>query len=207
LWLQPGFAANARRIELTAPDAFEKRPVWQTRIAFVGMVTGFAVLALFGSRYGRFYGQTALVSAALALVLLSLTWVDLDRFLLPDVLTLPLIAGGVAYSSLFGAGLWLSLAGALVGYSIVAGLALYWRRRFGREGIGLGDAKLLAGGGAWIGLFGVPLILLFASGSALLVVALVALFGRRLDGKSVLAFGPMLALAIWAVWCLPFLVP
>ncbi len=162
---------------------------------------------MFAAGSERFYGRSTIMSAGLALVLLVLAWIDLDRFLLPDVLTLPLIASGLLYAALFGSGLWSGLAGAIVGYGLVAGLAYFWRVRLGREGIGLGDAKLLAAGGAWAGLFALPVTLLIASGSALLVVAVMAVLGKTVDRQLALPFGPMLALAIWTVWCLPFLAP
>ncbi len=179
----------------------------QTALVFAILVIVFAGLAVLAAGSDRFYGHSAVISVGLALVLLVLAWVDLDRFLLPDVLTLPLIASGLLYTALFGAGFWLGLAGAGVGYGLVSGLAYFWRARLGREGIGLGDAKLLAAGGAWAGLLALPVILLIASASALLVVAVMAGLGKSVDRQLALPFGPMLALAIWTVWCLPFLVP
>ncbi len=192
---------------MNQPDLYTKRPVRQTIAAFVTVLAAFVVLAIAGQGSGRFEGQMIVWSTALAATLLALVWIDLDRFLLPDILTLPLIVGGVVYSTVAGSGIWLSLFGALVGYSLIAGLAYYWRTRLGREGIGLGDAKLLAAGGAWVGLFGIPLILLVGSGVALIMVAVLAISGRRPEGQTTLPFGPMLALGIWSIWCLPFLLP
>jgi len=192
---------------VTQPDFSAKRPIRQTIAAFVAVLAAFLVLAGAGQGSGRFDGQMLPWSMVLAATLATLVWIDLDRFLLPDMLTLPLIVGGVAFSVLTGPGIWLSLFGALVGYSLIAGLAYFWCTRFGREGIGLGDAKLLAAGGAWVGLFGIPLILLVGSGAALGMVAVLAISGRRPEGHTALPFGPMLALGIWSIWCLPFLIP
>ena len=192
---------------MSQPDLSTKRPGWQTIAAFVVVLVAFIALAFAGQGSGRFEGQMIAWSAVLVAVLLALVWIDLDRFLLPDMLTLPLIVSGVAYSALAGGGIWLSLFGALVGYSLIAGLAYYWRTRLGREGIGLGDAKLLAAGGAWVGLFGIPLILLVGSSAALAMVAIMTLLGRRPEGQTTLPFGPMLAVGIWSIWCLPFLLP
>jgi len=114
---------------------------------------------------------------------------------------------GVLYSAVLGQGLLLSALGGLVGYSLIAGLAFYWRNQFGREGIGLGDAKLLAAGGTWIGLFGLPFILLIASGGALAIIAILAVFKKPIGPQSHIPFGPALSIAIWAVWCLPQVLP
>lgn len=192
---------------MTQPDFSTRRPIAQTRMMFGAIFIGFSALAVFGLTQASITPLIGAVSVILACALLALCWIDLDRYLLLDILTLPLIVSGVTYSALYGVGFWLSVFGGLVGYSVIAGLALYWRRRFGREGIGLGDAKLLAAGGAWIGLFGVPLILLFASGGALLLVGIMALFKQSVGQQTVIPFGPALALAIWAVWCFPGLLP
>ncbi len=192
---------------MSQPDLYTKRPAWQTITAFAAVLAAFVVLVIAGYDSGRFEGLMIVLSTVLAVALLGLVWIDLDRYILPDMLTLPLIAGGVIYSTLAGVGVWHSLFGALAGYSLISGLAYYWRRRFGREGIGLGDAKLLAAGGAWVGLYGIPPILLVGSGLALAMVAVMAVSGRRIEAQTALPFGPMLALGIWSVWCLPFLLP
>ncbi|QLH39834.1 MAG: prepilin peptidase [Defluviicoccus sp.] len=73
-----------------------------------------------------------------------------------------------------------------------------WLRH--RDGLGLGDAKLLAAGGAWVSWWGLPTVVLLAAVTALLV----ALVRRALGDRSVvgqrLAFGPELCLGIWLVW-------
>jgi leader peptidase (prepilin peptidase)/N-methyltransferase len=69
----------------------------------------------------------------------------------------------------------------------------------GREGLGQGDAKLLAAGGAWLGWEALPWVVLLA---AMLGLAL-ALFRRArgvaLTRETALPFGPPLALAIWII--------
>jgi leader peptidase (prepilin peptidase)/N-methyltransferase len=77
--------------------------------------------------------------------------------------------------------------------------ALYHALR-GREGLGGGDAKLLAASGAWLGAAVLPEVILFAALSALTAAACLRLAGLRLGIHSALPFGPFLALATWVLW-------
>ena len=93
------------------------------------------------------------VNCGFGWALLALAWIDWDSMLLPDALTLPLIPAGLL------ATLWLEpelatdhALAAAVGYTALRGLALVYRRVRGRDGLGEGDAKLLAALGAWVGL-------------------------------------------------------
>ena len=139
-------------------------------------------------------------STVLAGGLLALSYIDLRTGLLLDILTLPLTVLGLAFS--VWAGDWmLSLAGAILGYAMIAGLAYYWRVRRGYEGIGLGDAKLLAAGGAWVGVMGLPLLLLIASSVGILAAIVVARTTQSTSDRLAIPFGPSLALGIWVVWC------
>ena len=143
-------------------------------------------------------------AVVLAATLILLSAIDAATHRLPDVLTLPLIGAGLIWSGGMGwSVLFLSALGAVIGYAIIAGLNGYWRWRRGVEGIGLGDAKLLAAGGAWCGVMGLPFILLISSAAGLLVSA----FTLKAIGKETksirttrIPFGPFLALGIWFVW-------
>ena len=137
----------------------------------------------------------------LLLTLLSLTVFDVRTLRLPDFLTLPLIAAGIAVNGfIFSA--WLpALIGAALGYGVLVALEVGYRALRGRDGLGRGDAKLLAAGGAWCGAWLLPMILLAGSLGALLYVGLLALLRRRMPaGDETLAFGPWLALGIALCW-------
>ena len=143
--------------------------------------------------------QGALLWAGCALgwTLLSLAWIDAATLRLPDALTLPLILAGLAEA------LWLEpdaltgrAVGAALGYTLLWVLALTYRRIRGRDGLGLGDAKLLAAAGAWVGVAQLPYVLL---GGALGGLAW-ALRRLRPDPAARLPFGPFLAGAAWVVW-------
>jgi leader peptidase (prepilin peptidase)/N-methyltransferase len=141
------------------------------------------------------------LDCALGWVLLALAWIDAEWFLLPDALTLPLIPAGLAAAAWIAPeDLYDHALGAVLGYLgfwLIA--ALYLRLR-GREGLGLGDAKLLAAAGAWLGWAALPMIVLIAAIGALIVALIMALSGRRIDATTALPFGPFLALAIWLAW-------
>ena len=140
------------------------------------------------------------VSLGLGAALLLLSYIDLRTGLLLDILTWPLVALGLGYAAHVG-DLVPALSGAVVGYVLIAGLALVWRRARGYEGIGLGDAKLLAAGGAWVGLYELPVVLLIASGIGLVVALTVSQRTRSDSHRVAIVFGPCLALGIWSAWC------
>lgn len=140
------------------------------------------------------------VSFGLGGALLLLSYIDLRTGLLPDILTWPLVALGLGYAAHEGY-LASALTGAVMGYVLIAGLGVFWRRAKGYEGIGLGDAKLLAAGGAWIGAFGLPIVLLIASATGLIAALIVSQRSRLSQERAAIVFGPCLALGIWSVWC------
>lgn len=144
----------------------------------------------------------AALTALLGWWLLALAAIDLVAWLLPDLLTLPLLAAGLLLAWLGGGpsplwppvGLPSAALGALLGYLALAGLALLYRRLRGREGLGLGDAKLLAAAGAWLGVERLASVLLAAA----LLGLLTALLRRGpVRGDTAVPFGPALALAFW----------
>lgn len=141
-----------------------------------------------------------IASLGLGGALLLLSYIDLRTGLLPDILTWPLVALGLGYAA-HEEFLPMALTGAVLGYVLIAGLALFWRKSRGYEGIGLGDAKLLAAGGAWVGAFGLPVILLIASAIGLVAALTVSQRSHLAAEKVAIVFGPCLAFGIWAVWC------
>ena len=132
--------------------------------------------------------------------LLTLAWIDLRRWLLPDLLTLPLIVAGLAVAAVLDPDTVLDRAlGAALGYVALRAIAVAYRALRQREGLGRGDAKLLGAAGAWVGAAALPQVILLAALAALLA-ALLRPGGARLHPHSALQFGPFLALATWAIW-------
>ena len=144
-----------------------------------------------------------MVSIPLAVALAWAALIDLDRLRLPDVITLPLIVFGIAWAFESGRPApEASLIGAMSGYGVFAGLAWAYRRFRGYEGLGLGDAKLFAAAGAWLGWVALPLVALIASGAGL-AAALIYQVGRKKAVRNeAVAFGPFIAAGFWAVWLL-----
>ena len=142
-------------------------------------------------------------AASLILIagLITLFWIDFRTQRLPDAITLPLIAIGLALNAFVLNTPWASLAGAAAGYAAFVAIELGYHRATGRHGLGRGDAKLAAAGGAWCGGWLLPLIVLVGTGSALLFIALMALIRRRLpEPGTAYAFGPWLATGIAIGW-------
>ena len=137
--------------------------------------------------------------SVLGWALLALGWIDWKSWRLPDAITLPLLLLGL------GATWWLApemvtdhAFAASVAWVGLWGLRAGYRLVRGREGLGLGDVKLLAAAGAWVGLDGLAFVLL---GGALAGLAMAAgRHGWRLSGSSAIPFGPALCVATWAVW-------
>jgi len=144
-------------------------------------------------------GALLWANCVLGWLLLALAWIDRDHLRLPDALTLPLVALGLL------ATWWLhpdaaadhALAAA-AGYLAFRGVALAYRLLRQREGLGQGDAKLLAASGAWVGLAGLPTVVLGAAVIALSMTLAQRLFQRH-AADTPIPFGPYLALATWLV--------
>jgi leader peptidase (prepilin peptidase)/N-methyltransferase len=140
-------------------------------------------------------------SCLLGWTLLALSALDLRYFLLPDFLTLPLIAAGILVNSALYVDLPVNYGvGAAAGYAFVRLLRFVYRRLRSREGMGLGDAKLLAAAGAWVSWSGLPSVVLVASLLALTVVLVQSLLRKRLDPQQHVPFGAFLSAGLWIVW-------
>lgn len=130
--------------------------------------------------------------------------IDLRTHRIPDALSLPLIVVGLIWSRSGSDLPWSAhLAGALAGYLTLAAFgALYFHWR-GREGLGLGDAKLFSAAGAWLGWQSLPLVLLAACCGGLLFAAATGPTGRHRH----LAFGPWISLGFFVLFVFSQRVP
>ncbi|VAV92144.1 Leader peptidase (Prepilin peptidase) / N-methyltransferase [hydrothermal vent metagenome] len=152
-----------------------------------------------------FDGWMMLVTALFGWVLLFASLVDYRLKLLPDGATLGLVIAGLLlqYLQVGTAGLWLALLGAIIGFAAFFAVSKLYRILRGREGLGLGDAKLLAAGGAWCGPFALSWIVLLAASLALAGLMIRAAINRqKLTADTALGFGPALATAIFVMWLL-----
>lgn len=142
-----------------------------------------------------------LPSVLLGWILLTAGEIDRRQMILPDALTLPLIPLGLLT-------IWLAAPAALADAAIgaTAGAASLWgvravySRLRGREGLGLGDVKLFAAAGAWVGWMGLPSVLVWAGVLGLAAALTAGLAKGGLRGSDALPFGPFLAAGLWLVW-------
>ena len=134
---------------------------------------------------------------ALTAALIALTFIDMREQILPDTITLPFLWLGLLVNR---AGLYASLDSAVMG---AAGAYVFlwlvfhvFRLITGKEGMGRGDFKLFALGGAWLGWQMLPLVLLFASLTGALYGGALIASGRQTRATP-MPFGPFLCAAIW----------
>lgn len=158
---------------------------------------------LFALAAGLVFGPTPhwLVAAGFATLLFTLSLIDLETWLLPDLLTLPGAAAALVCSALLppqwtlGVGWRAALFGAGLGGGGLWAIAWLYRRVRGVDGLGLGDAKLMLLVGALLGPLAVPLTLV---GGALLALPPGLAAARRAGGdglKTAVPFGPFLCAA------------
>lgn len=147
-----------------------------------------AVFLAFGATW------TTLVAWFFVAALISLALIDFEHLLLPDRITLPGLILGLGASFVsdltgpFSAGL-----GALLGALLLLGLiAVYYLLR-GELGMGLGDPKMLAMIGAFLGL-GKTVSTVFIASLAGTLVSTLLILARRADRRTKMPFGVYLAL-------------
>jgi leader peptidase (prepilin peptidase)/N-methyltransferase len=196
------------------------------RYPLVEAATGaLALLAL------AYFGETPYAAVAFAFTasLLLITFIDLDHRFIPDEVSLPGIAVGIAVAFLPG-GVTPedAVLGALLGGGILWSVAWGYKRATGVEGMGLGDVKLLAMIGAFLGWQAVPTVLVVASlagsvaGLGVMLVRGASRAGRRVARKlglralapfaqraarrTEIPFGPFLALGAVLALYVPALV-
>lgn len=141
------------------------------------------------------------MTCALGWTLLVLATVDALALRLPDVLTLPLIAGGLAVSwwlpehDLLGHAI-----GAAAGLAAFYSIAVLYRAARGVDGLGLGDAKLAGAAGAWLGWQALAFVVLIACAVGLVWVGIATMRRGRAALEERIPFGIALSFAIWIIW-------
>jgi len=138
---------------------------------------------------------TVLSGLVLIAALIQLARIDWATHRLPNIITLPLIAAGLLWAFGTADDFYPHLLGAALGYGVFWAVEVLYRVIRKRDGLGRGDAKLLAAGGAWCGAWALPAIVLIASVSALIYILPK---GEQRDAR--IPFGPFLAIGIGAVW-------
>jgi leader peptidase (prepilin peptidase)/N-methyltransferase len=144
------------------------------------------------------FGLAAAVVIFTTWTLIALTFIDLDKMLLPDQLTLPLLWLALLFSLSSSAFVnpGQAIVGAAAGYLSL--WSVYWLFKLltGKEGMGYGDFKLLAVFGALLGWQQLPLIILLSSCvGAVAGVILLSVQGK--NKATPIPFGPYIAAAGW----------
>ena len=137
------------------------------------------------------FGLLCLLSAVLA-------WIDIRQGIIPDWLNFAIAGLGLSKASVVGGplgGLEAVCEGAAIG-------AVFWLLRrlyfsFRKiQGLGLGDVKFLAAAGIWVGIVGLPMLVMTAALTALACAGAMQLTGRQLTAKTSMSFGPFLAIGL-----------
>ena len=133
--------------------------------------------------------------------LVTLTFIDLDHQIIPDVVSLPGIILGFATVSLTPLSWSNSLLGILLGGGSLWLIAIVYEFLTKNEGMGGGDIKLLAMIGAFLGWKAI-LPIIFISSCLGTIVGIPVMLRQRASGKLAIPFGPFLSAAalIWLFW-------
>ena len=139
-----------------------------------------------------------LLLAALAVGLVTLATTDLEAGIIPDKVLLVLAPLGLVYQ--FAAGdMRAAAAGAVLAGGLAYAIRLAFQRFRGREALGLGDVKLFATAGLWLGGGAVPAFMVVSG----LAGAGFAVLWRRCGGGQVFPFGPALAVSLFIFLLFP----
>ena len=161
------------------------------------LVELFTAIACTFAAYQFGVTSQALWAVLFTYMLVALLFIDLDKMLLPDQLTLPLLWLGLLLSTqnIF-VGTTDAIIGAAAGYLSLWSVYWLFRLATGKEGMGYGDFKLLAALGAFTGWQGLPIIILLSSFVGAIAGILIMVVQNK--GKSLaIPFGPYLAVAGW----------
>ncbi len=153
-------------------------------------------------------GWLAPPSLALFVILALVVLFDAVYFIIPDALVGLLAACGT--TTLLAATPLEALAhvmAAAFGYGAFYLVAAVYERLRGAPGLGLGDAKLFAAAGLWLGSEGLPSCLLVAVASAALSAFISMRAGALHHAQQPIPFGPHLALGFWLTWAIGPLQP
>jgi len=148
-----------------------------------------------------YFGNFPQISFLLFAILLVLALWDWRAQRLPNIFTALLFLAGLLNLYLGPRyNLDVHLIGAAVGLLLLPALNYGYKKVRGRDGIGMGDAKLLAGIGLWLGWPALPLVLLIASIGGLVYALFTSMTKKGIDLGLRLPFGSFLCFAAWICW-------
>jgi leader peptidase (prepilin peptidase)/N-methyltransferase len=165
-----------------------------------GLVAGAVWLAA-GLPDDPVWPEAALAGLYLVALLAAICAIDARYGIIPDGLVAALGAGGLLQTLLAGqAGLVERGLEALTVLAAGTLLRASYRRVRGFDGLGFGDVKFVTAAALWVGLQGMPTLLLVAVFSAAVSLVILRAEGHELDGRQAISFGPHLAVGLWLAW-------
>jgi len=167
-----------------------KKPIsFQYVVVELLSIVSFALIYLL---YG--ISLTTLLLFILSLSFSIIFFIDLKHFIIPNSITFPMMALGFVKS--FDPNLnpifpnyVNSLIGGLFGYGIIWSIIFFYKQIKKKEGMGLGDAKLLGVIGLWFGLKAVPFVI-FLSSTIAIISVIPDLIKKSKKLSSQIPFGP-----------------
>ena len=141
---------------------------------------------------------TTLLLLILSISFLIIFFIDFKHYIIPNVLTFSMMSLGFIKSFLptlhpMFPNYINSLIGGIFGYGIIWSIIFFYKQIRKKEGMGLGDAKLLSAIGFWFGWFSIPFVIFLSSIIALLSVA-PSLINKSKKFSSQIPFGPYIIL-------------
>tara|TARA_B100001027_G_scaffold214627_1_gene187165 strand:- start:2120 stop:2815 length:696 start_codon:yes stop_codon:yes gene_type:complete len=145
------------------------------------------------------FSLTTILFFILSICFVIIIFIDMKHFIIPNELTFTLMIIGFLKSFDPNLNQYLfpnylnSLIGGILGYSIIWIIIFAYKKLKNKEGMGLGDAKLLSAIGFWFGWISIPFILFFSSFVAL-IFTMPGLLNRTKTMSSQIPFGPYIIL-------------
>ena len=142
---------------------------------------------------------TTILLIILFLSFIVIFFIDLKHYIIPDILTFPMMVLGFLKSfdpnlSPIFPNYINSLLGGIIGYGIIWLLILFYKKIRNKEGMGLGDAKILAVVGFWFGWVSIPFVI-FLSSTIALIIVIPDLLKKKKKLTSQIPFGPYIIIA------------
>ena len=166
----------------------------KTKYFIIELISALSFVLIF-HLYGISF--TTLLLFILSICFIIIFFIDLQHFIIPNEITYPLMIIGFLKSFDPNLNLQLfpnfinSLIGGIFGFTIIWLIIFIYKKLRNKDGMGLGDAKLLSAIGFWFGWVSIPFIIFFSSAIALLSVV-PDLIKKKKQLSSQIPFGPYL---------------
>ena len=168
------------------------------RYLIVELITGISFLLIFLS-FKNLY--TIVFLSTLILILIMIFFIDLENFIIPDSLNFSIMGLALVKNFIPSFNTSLihdinqSIIGGIIGYFSIWLIIFLYKTLKKIDGMGLGDAKLMAGIGLLFGWQSIPLVLFLSSILGLFFVA-PSLLKKQKTMKSEIPFGPFIIIAM-----------